>query len=488
MPYRGSAALRQVLIYSVLALALSLVSAVPAHVAADEPPEGTWRPLPNTGAPSPGSGPAVWTGSELVVWGGWTGKGGRYNPAADTWAPISSTGAPTPRAGTSMVWTGHEVLIWGGDALPGDNRVFGDGARYDPATDSWRPMSSVGAPSPRSAPAAVWTGHELLVWGGDAADGNRAPLGDGAAYDPATDTWRALPTDGAPSPRKMAAAVWTGREAIISGGANPKPLRDGASFDPIANTWSPISSTGAPPSWWGGQAVWAENRMLVWGGLSLSNQPAMGGSYDPQADIWRPITSVGAPPASSSFTPVWTGRELLVWGGCCAPGDAPYDGGGRYDPTSDTWAPMTTVGAAQIGYGYVAVWTGQELLTWGGGFWKYSFNTGGRYIPPCRYTLGFAALHAAIPATVGDCLEDEQHNPTTGDGLQHTANGLLVWRRADNFTAFTDGYHTWVIGPNGVQERLNTQRFTWEANPGGQPYLSAGRRRPKGDRAGSTAV
>ena len=93
----------------------------------------------------------------------------------------------------------------------------------------------------------------------------------------------------------------------------------------------------------------------------------------------------------------------------------------------------------------------------------------------CRFVLGFQALHDLIPTIVGDCLEDEQHNPgpegTPGDGLQHTTNGLLVWRKTDNFTALTDGYRTWVNGPYGLQERLNSQRFPWEANPDGLPIV-----------------
>lgn len=79
----------------------------------------------------------------------------------------------------------------------------------------------------------------------------------------------------------------------------------------------------------------------------------------------------------------------------------------------------------------------------------------------CQFALGFRALHDLIPGIVGTCLTDEQHG-ANGDGLQFTANGLLVWRKADNFTAFTDGYRTWVNGPFGLQERLNTQRFDWE--------------------------
>ena len=36
---------------------------------------------------------------------------------------------------------------------------------------------------------------------------------------------------------------------------------------------------------------------------------------------------------------------------------------------------------------------------------------------------------------------------------------FLVWRKADNWTAFTDGYRTWINGPSGLQVRLNTEHF-----------------------------
>ncbi len=83
----------------------------------------------------------------------------------------------------------------------------------------------------------------------------------------------------------------------------------------------------------------------------------------------------------------------------------------------------------------------------------------------CQFVLGFATLHGLIPQIVGDCLENEHHNAVNGDGLQMTTHGLLVWRKADNFTAFTDGFRTWVNGPFGLQMRLNSQRFFWEFNP-----------------------
>jgi hypothetical protein len=94
----------------------------------------------------------------------------------------------------------------------------------------------------------------------------------------------------------------------------------------------------------------------------------------------------------------------------------------------------------------------------------------------CVFVLGFATLHNMIPQIVGNCLENETHNPANGDGLQATtgvngAGGLLVWRKADNFTAFTDGFRTWVNGPFGLQMRLNSQRFFWESNPQNLPIV-----------------
>jgi hypothetical protein len=90
----------------------------------------------------------------------------------------------------------------------------------------------------------------------------------------------------------------------------------------------------------------------------------------------------------------------------------------------------------------------------------------------CQSVLGFKALHDLIPDVVGDCIADDHHNPVNGDALQETAGptgsggyGLLVWRKSDNWTAYTDGNRTWTYGPLGLQVRLNSERFSWEVNP-----------------------
>jgi hypothetical protein len=85
---------------------------------------------------------------------------------------------------------------------------------------------------------------------------------------------------------------------------------------------------------------------------------------------------------------------------------------------------------------------------------------------PCRFVLGFAALRDLIGVQkVGQCLEDEHFNLENGNAEQRTSGGLLVWRKIDNFTAFTDGGTTWVNGPAGLQSRPNGERFSWEKDP-----------------------
>jgi len=89
----------------------------------------------------------------------------------------------------------------------------------------------------------------------------------------------------------------------------------------------------------------------------------------------------------------------------------------------------------------------------------------------CQYILGFKSLHDLDVSDTGDCTENQAF-AANGDAQQHTTAGLMAWRKADNWTAFTNGYWTWINGPNGLAKRLNTERFTWEANPDGLPIAS----------------
>src|SRR5205823_10998772 len=83
----------------------------------------------------------------------------------DTWTPTNITGAPDGRVSHTAVWTGSEMIVWGGDNcfLSCDVNT---GGRYNPSTDSWTTTSTTNAPDGRHNHTAVWTGSEMIVWGG----------------------------------------------------------------------------------------------------------------------------------------------------------------------------------------------------------------------------------------------------------------------------------------------------------------------------------
>jgi hypothetical protein len=99
--------------------------------------------------------------------------GGRYTPSTDSWLPTAEAGAPSARSNPHAAWTGSRLLVWSG-AAPGPlgypGEIVGDGALFDPATDGWTPVSTAGAASSlQRGAASVWTGSELIVWGGEGA-------------------------------------------------------------------------------------------------------------------------------------------------------------------------------------------------------------------------------------------------------------------------------------------------------------------------------
>src|SRR5207248_1849351 len=162
---------------------------------------------------------AVWTGHEMIVWGGTSAgdnlsTGGRYNPGANSWLPTSATNAATARVGHTVVWTGSEMIVWGGQ----NSGYLNNGGRYNPTTNSWTPTGKT--PTARRYHVAVWTGSEMIIWGG-IVPFNLDPAfytNTGGKYDPSTDSWAATTTMQAPTGRELPTAVWTGSEMIVWGG------------------------------------------------------------------------------------------------------------------------------------------------------------------------------------------------------------------------------------------------------------------------------
>src|SRR5207253_4442205 len=90
--------------------------------------------------------------------------GGTDDPGTDRWTATTTTNAPIARTGHTAVWTGSEMIVWGGS----NNNIgsLNTGGRYNPNTDGWIATSTANAPLARNAHVAVWTGSEMIVWGG----------------------------------------------------------------------------------------------------------------------------------------------------------------------------------------------------------------------------------------------------------------------------------------------------------------------------------
>ena len=294
--------------------------------AAYDPVNRTWRRIADAPVEAHGRSLAVWTGTEMVVWTPWTpksaGGGAAYNPDADTWRRLPDP--PTDVAShASAVWTGNEMILWGGyglsDRAPGTNA----GVAYAPSTDAWRVVAESPL-APRFYHGAVWTGVEMLIWGGAVGDGAEGrQFADGAAYNPSSDSWRSLP-DAPLAERSDPTVAWTGTEMLVFAGTGQSTsfLNDGAAYDTESDRWRPLRPAPDGGPW---DAAWADGVLVA------------RSRYDTGDPRGRP-------------------RTLL------------------YDGAADSWSVID--GSDHVGTETPYIFTGQDVVAWGGGYAEWALNTG----------------------------------------------------------------------------------------------------------------
>jgi hypothetical protein len=327
---------------------------------------GRWGAI--AAPPMTGAYASVWTGSDLVVaFRAPNVRFAAYDPAHDSWERI-----PDPpieiladfTGDSTMAWTGSTVLVWGyenhgGDTFSGHHRLLS----YDPRTNQWTQLPSPPIDTLIQA-HPIWTGRELLVWGGN-FNGEFAPA-TGLAYDPATRHWTRLPA--APlSTRENPTIVWTGRELLVWGGLTSdqqsKPdVNEGAAYDPGTNRWRPLPPSGLPPMELAA-AAWTGHEMIVLGSAAAGqNGPDVGAAYDPTTNHWRAIATT---PLSQreQMASTWTGHELIVWGGL--EGSTTLGDGAAYDPTTDRWRVIAQA-PLSASFSPMMAWTGRLVILVGG--------------------------------------------------------------------------------------------------------------------------
>lgn len=292
------------------------------------------------------------------------------------------------RYGFSAVAASGQVLIWGcgcGPTGPGFNKS--DGISYDPEASRWSDLPA--APiSSRSAHTAVWTGDEMIVWGG--IQGAKDPVSrakrDGAAYDPDRESWKAISEAPIP-PRFNHVAVWTGDRMIVWGGGgsdstHPKNhLRDGAEYDPATDTWTAIPEAPIPSGFGreheGSHAAWAGDRMVVWNGLDAA-------AYDPASGSW---TRLPRPPDTTENRNfgygevLWTGSEVIVWNQSAGASYAMGDPSWRLLPAAPQSGRASGKYKGNQIYAGDAVWTGAGMFVLRPNGTRIQSSGGAIYLP-----------------------------------------------------------------------------------------------------------
>ncbi len=345
---------------------------------------GIWRRLPTAPSPAPSAlTVSVWTGRQMVIFGRAYPKpplgidvAAAYSPTSNTWRRLTPLTGPAGnfQGEYHAVWTGKEMLVLGPD----------DFQAYDPGSNRWR--------RPATPPVAVdgaglvvWTGKELIDWGGGCCGDAFAT---GWKFNPITNRWRKLPSYPL-APSQSPSGVWTGHELIVLvGGLDPdgKPyppsLARIAAYNPVTNAWHRLAPPPAPR--FNAEHVWDGHEMLVIGGVGASKggkpgSPAkLGFAYDPNSDHWRQLAPM--PAGRTNFPAEWTGKQLLIWGGSTPPS------GLAFDPTANRWSalsPAPLIGRASL----TAVWTGRSMILWGDAILNQQykvFNEGASFTPTVR--------------------------------------------------------------------------------------------------------
>jgi N-acetylneuraminic acid mutarotase len=247
------------------------------------------------------------------------------------WEPTAEKDAPTQRSEHVAVWTGTEMVIWGGGTSSSPTSALRSGGRYNLATREWKPTSEANAPTPRLGATAVWTGSAMLVWGGIDNQGNR--LGDGGSYDPATDTWTPINSNSAPAGRSAHTAVWDGTQMIVWGGRdeNNDQLKNGGRYNPSDDSWSATAAVPLPSeSREMHTAVYdsANGQMILYGGVGDSASAMLTNTVFPTS---------------------------------------PVPGGRKYDPSANTWDVLVPQsGEPSARSMHTAVFDGSRVLFFGG--------------------------------------------------------------------------------------------------------------------------
>jgi hypothetical protein len=223
----------------------------------------------------------VWTGEtgdpataeRLIVWSGYgyyglVDTGGVYDPATDSWTTTSVVGTPGSRMDMCAGFADGKMWVYGGD-------YTGVVGAYGVTTNTWSTYAAGGRPTKDAC--TVWTGTGFCTWGGNLLPTDERSV---AVFDTTLGTWSesSIDEDISPMPTGYACGVWTGTEFFLWGGyrySAPEgyaKTRRGARYNPATDTWTAVPAGAGSPDGIYLPAVfrYSAGRVITWGGYSLN--------------------------------------------------------------------------------------------------------------------------------------------------------------------------------------------------------------------------
>jgi hypothetical protein len=340
--------MRAAVLASCLVFGVTLaIVAITTHQDGARPPttnvvaaQGSWQTVARSPLGPRGGVNPVWTGTEVLVWGGNRGilflqDGAAYNPSTQSWRSIASNQWAFPS--TISVWAGDRFVVLAKDG----------GATYAPSTNTWQDLPFLRDSVNGSFLGVVWSGHDIL-----ALAQHRGSISV-ARYDSSTDSWvlgkaqqATIPPDSA-----QASVAWTGTELVYWNGTN-----QGWAYTPTEQTWRKLPRTANRPGS-ASSLTEIDGRLVVAYPTTKSNQRLLVVAQL-SARAWRTITTI---PAMHNTQPGLVAADHAV---------IIIDRSGRASPIQVT--PTSGKHAVLNGYplnpgtGTAAVWTNTGLFVWGG--------------------------------------------------------------------------------------------------------------------------
>lgn len=236
------------------------------------------------------------------------------------------------------------------------------GESFDPVTDRWAPLPSEGAPrygsftrgpGPLAAPSYSSTDdYAVVTW----ADGNAGPGTSLAILDVRGDRWRHATR--VPEGVLNARAVGTRRALVFLTFTGTLAGR----YEVAEDTWSPVSMRGAPSLARGAALVAVAGSIVA---VDLEARTAA--VYDVEADEWRTLTTDGMPSPRLAPMALATEDGAVLFSGTNERGTTLFlNDGGLLDAIADRWVAIPSTDAPDIVVSGVfaedLAWTGHTLM------------------------------------------------------------------------------------------------------------------------------